>query len=490
MMRCFYSIMIAGTLFLTGSLEAKAAFGPDEWLEYRLKDDNNAVYQNEGTKPLEPRIFETEDEVRSTPVVADNKIFIGNHNTGGLFAYDVLSGDLLWETKLPNWIHSEAIYHDNTVYVGFGNRFYQKNNGIRGTGESGVMALDAETGEIKWKANTKGEVMPTPVYHDGFVYAASGDRNLHKIDAESGKTVKEIELESVVSMSSPNLYEGNIFLGGSVPYSFYSVDLSKEQRAWERGIPEAVAGLDDVPPAIHNDIAVTTALDQKEPVPLREVYENFGAIQVYEEIVKSAVGQLLDKERMSYYEHMIYALDTESGEIVWKDSLGTGTIVKNNKSGAPMIYDGKVFLGSPITKQFYAYDLENGDELWKFENEVIKAPPVAADGIVYFSNAKGYVHAMDAGTGEEIGRKKLGGTLAPSGPIIINDTLFIGSQDSNVYALPTENIRSAADEYHKEPPVERSAAGYIFTVYVLPIVIVLSALGVLAFYFMRRKRSI
>src|SRR5690625_6613534 len=51
---------------------------------------------------------------------------------------------------------SEMIYHNGKVYVGFGNRFFQ-DNGIRGTGENGVLALDADSGDILWKFNTPGE---------------------------------------------------------------------------------------------------------------------------------------------------------------------------------------------------------------------------------------------------------------------------------------------------------------------------------------------
>src|SRR5699024_2045145 len=71
--------------------------------------------------------------------------------------------------------------------------------------------------------------------------------------------------------------------------------------------------------------------------------------------------------------------------------------------------------------------------------------PVAQDGIVYFSNTRGFVYALDAETGEYLARKKLEGKLAPAGPIIVNDTLFVGSQDSNVYAIPLSDFEMKKD---------------------------------------------
>lgn len=41
-------------------------------------------------------------------------------------------------------------------------------------------------------------------------------------------------------------------------------------------------------------------------------------------------------------------------------------MVENNKSGAPTIDDGTVYVGSPITETFYAYDLTTGEQLWSF----------------------------------------------------------------------------------------------------------------------------
>lgn len=395
------SLFLLGMVPLTVSAES---FGPDEWHQYRMQSDKNAVFHND-SEPLEYQTYETSDEVRATPVIVGNKLFIGNHETGDLHAFDVHSGEQLWENQAPNWIHSEMIYHNGKVYVGFGNRFF-RDDGIRGTGENGVMALDADSGDILWKYNTDGEVMPTPAYHDGAVYIATGDRNLYKLDPDTGGVLNQTYIGSTVSMSAPNITEDTLYVGGGAPdpYTFSAYDLEEDEFKWQTEIPEAFAGLDDVPPATSDNLVVTTALEKAD-----------------------------DGENA---EHFMYAMDTETGEIVWKESLGVGENVSNNKSGAPMIYEGNIYVGSPITKAFYAYDLKTGEKLWEFEDEVMKAPPVAQDGVVYFSNTKGYVYALDAETGEQIAEKELNGVLAPAGPIIMNDTLFVGSQDSNVYAVP------------------------------------------------------
>ncbi|ASK62148.1 hypothetical protein CFK37_08205 [Virgibacillus phasianinus] len=434
-------------------LTSAESFGPDEWNQYRLKSDKNAVFNND-SEPLNSQTYQTKDQIRATPVVVGNKLFVGNHNTGDLFAFDVRTGEELWHSQAPNWVHSEMIYHDGKVFVGFGNRYFQE-NGIRGTEESGVMALDAEDGEVLWKFNTEGEVMPTPAYYDGSVYIVTGDRHLYKLNPENGELLHKEDIGSTVSMSAPNIYEDTIYFGGSgpLPYTFSAYNLQTDEIKWQTEFPDVFSGLDDVPPAIANGIIVTTALEKAD-----------------------------DGENP---EHFMYAMDVESGEILWKESLGVGEMVKNNKSGAPMIYEDKVFVGSPITKTFYAYDLKTGEKLWQFENEVMKAPPVAQDGVVYFANTKGYVIALDAETGELTGKKKLNGKLSPSGPIIINDTMFIGSQDSNVYAFPlTDFTQTSSEKNTQNASKDDSGNGtsYIIIGILAVILIVLIAL-------MLRKRS-
>src|SRR5699024_810525 len=122
------------------------------------------------------------------PVIVNNNLFIGNHDTGELFAFDVTTGEELWKNKAPNWVHSEMIYQNGLVYVGYGNRFFQE-NGVRGTGDNGILALDAETGDIEWSFETEGEVMPTPAYYKDHIYITTGDRNLYKLNASDGKLV-------------------------------------------------------------------------------------------------------------------------------------------------------------------------------------------------------------------------------------------------------------------------------------------------------------
>ena len=75
-----------------------------------------------------------------------------------------------------------------------------------------------------------------------------------------------------------------------------------------------------------------------------------------------------------------------------------------------------------------------------YHSGAVKGAPVARDGAVFFSTTSGWIHALDEETGEKLGERHLGGALAPSGPVIVDDVLVVGSQDGSVYLTPLAEI--------------------------------------------------
>jgi outer membrane protein assembly factor BamB len=409
------------------------SFGPDEWTQYRMNPENNPVFHGDIDGEIN-EVIKTDDEVRSTPVIVGDNVYIGNDKSGGIYSYNLKTKKFNWKAQAPNWIHSEIIYVNNQLFVGYGNRFFQGDgNSIRGTEESGVLSLDPETGEILWDFKTKGEVMPTPAFYEDTLYITTGDKHLYAIDPVKGEEKWRLELGHTISMSSPNIKDGILYVGGGNPrpYTFFAVDLNNRKVLWETSFEDVYLGMDDVPPAIYKDqYVITTGLEETED--------------------------------LSMPNHMIYAMDLKTGEVKWKDSFGTGKDVANNKSGAPMVYGDQVFVGSPITKTFYSYDVKTGKQLWNFPTNVNKAPPAADNDIVYFTDTKGFLYAFDTDTGELLGKEKLGGKLAPAGPVLMNGHIIVGSQDKNVYILPIEKILNVKDSNLPEAKVSKSGLPYIW----------------------------
>src|SRR5699024_12303652 len=72
-------------IFTTSSVtNAEKNFGPDEWEQYRMYSDKNAVYEN-GSDALDAKTFITANEVRSSRVIVGERLFICINDSGNLF---------------------------------------------------------------------------------------------------------------------------------------------------------------------------------------------------------------------------------------------------------------------------------------------------------------------------------------------------------------------------------------------------------------------
>jgi outer membrane protein assembly factor BamB len=441
-------VFLMAVLFLTSNMNSKAAFGPEEWTQYRMNPENNPVYKGKNTKTYNKKL-KTDDEIRSTPVIVGDNVYVGNHNSGDIYSFNLLTGELNWKSQAPNWIHSEVIYANNQLFVGYGDRFFQK-EGVRGTGESGMLSLNPETGKILWDFKTDGEVMPTPAYYNGTVYITTGDRHLYGVDPESGEEHWKMELGNVVSMSSPNIKDGVLYVGGGQPspYRFFAVDLDNRKILWKTELEKVTSGLDDVPPVVYENLVITTGVEETDKkASLKEVYDKKGLLAAYKEQFNRMTGR---SDNQELYDHKMYAFDKESGQIKWEKSLGIGKMVPNNKSGAPIVYKDTLFVGSPIAKKFLAFKAGTGEKKWSYHSNVTKAPPVADQNQVFFTDTKGLVFAFDTSSGELLGKKMLSGKLAPSGPVLMNDHLIVGSQDGQVYIQPKESIINEFDQVNQD----------------------------------------
>lgn len=408
--------LAASALLLVGIGLGPAHATAQDWTQYRSTSTNNTEVAS-GMEQIFTGAIPTANEVRATPVVAHGKVFVGNHGTGELQAFDLATGALLWQAQAPNWIHSEMIYSGGQLFVGFGNRFAGEGpEGYRGSGESGVLSLNPDTGDILWRYDTPGQVMPTPVVVNGAVWAVTGDRRLYKLDPATGTALDIVETGHIHSMSSPTERDGTLFFGGGSPepYTFFAYDTAANAFAWQREFPEFNRGLDDVPPAVDEGVVVTTANRALIPGPggFRE-------------------------------EHTIVAMDQHSGDVRWRHVIGEGPAPTNNRSGAPTIHNGVVFVGSPTTGAAYAYNLHTGERLWRNPIGAIKGAPVARGDSVYFSTTAGDVYRLNRHSGAITGILPLEGALAPAGPIIVDDTLVVPSQSRHVYFVPLAEFPAA-----------------------------------------------
>lgn len=345
--------------------------------------------------------------------------YVGSDN-GYTYALNAVTGKMIWAHYGWNMTMSNPLVAGGRVYVSTGSAYFNYANTMlylngkrptRGPGLNSMYALDARTGKQLWVYHFPGEAMPTAAYEDGFLYIGTGDGHVYKLNATTGKPAWVQDIVSFVSMSSPVLNGRYLFVGGTHPNFFYALDKKTGKVAWKVTLPRLVAtGMGDCTPAYADGLVVQEATvetgDPAKPVA-----------------------------------NVLLALDAETGEIVWQHRFAKGLVPPAMKTATPMIANGTVFEGSPVTGNYYAFDLKTGRELWRVHlGAQIRAGGALANGVVYVPYKSGDIAAIRIADGKLLGNKHIGGAFGPSSPVIVGGTLYVTNIFGYVLAIPVSGI--------------------------------------------------
>lgn len=124
----------------------------------------------------------------------------------------------------------------------------------------------------------------------------------------------------------------------------------------------------------------------------------------------------------------VFALDAESGDIVWEDRVG-GPV-----ASAPSIVDGVAYL-SAMDGTLTAFRLRDGRRLWQFSTgeSPIESSPLFHEGLIYFGAWNGTVYAVDT-DGEQVWTHQMSDQVKGSAALA-GDRILIGDYSGRVSAL-------------------------------------------------------
>jgi polyvinyl alcohol dehydrogenase (cytochrome) len=410
-----------------------ARFFPHEWPTYSLNTARNAVYITPDDAPLVLKqgvswkfagagaialdgpplngSFVTTAYTIGMPVgvsAANGIIYVGDDN-GYTYALNAISGKLIWAHYGWNMTMSNPLVVDDKVFVTTGNPYFNYANTMvylhgkrptRGTGLNSMYALDARSGKEIWVVHFDGEAMPTAAYDQGYLYLGTGDGHIYKIDAAGGHIVWKSDIISFVSMSSTLIAGHYLYVGGTHPNYFYAISKQDGHILWKLTLPKLVAtGMGDCTPAYDEGI-----------------------------VVQEATVETDDKARP--VANVVLGLNAQTGQVLWKKQLASGPTPPTMKTATPMIADGRVFEGSPVSGDYYSFDLKTGRTLWRTHlGAEIRAGAAVEKGIAYIPYKAGEIAALRVSDGKLLASKHFGGAFGPSSPVIVGGTLYV----SNVY---------------------------------------------------------
>ncbi len=271
--------------------------------------------------------------------------------------------------------------------------------------------MDRRTGHEIWAFHPNGETMPTPLYDNNALYAGAGDGYIYKLNTENGKLIWKSDIISFVSMSSPVKSNDSIFFGGTNPNFFYSIDMKTGKINWKTTYPGIIStGMGDCTPA----------------------YE--AGIVVQEITIKSG-------DASKPVANVLLALDAKSGNVIWTKRFAKGQIPPAMKTATPVISDGVVYEGSPVSGDYSAIDLKSGKELWSIHlGSQIRAGAAIQNGIAYIPYSSGNIAVIRIKDGKLLNKIHIGGTFGPSSPVIIGGTLYTSNIFGWVMAMPVSKL--------------------------------------------------
>lgn len=428
---------------------APVASYPEVWSLYGFTPDHNAVYHSglpgaDGpvwTLPLPGAVPQGagKDWIKRTYVngynvrdlvgvpigvsVARGWVYVPDDN-GRLYAVEAQTGRIGWSFDARNQIMTTPLIAGagpaRLVYVGGGNSDFSYSEAVkfgrpgqtvlRGTYVSGIYAVHADTGRLAWQYHTKGEDMPTPAYYRGRIIFGNGDGHIYALDAATGKLQWKVTIGSFVSMSSATRYKNLIIMSGTQPNAMYAVNGDSGRIEWRTQPPHVFSSsLGDCSPAQSEGILVTQ----------------------YEE-------QMPGRHRAASVE---LGMDAATGRILWHTVLGSGPVPPRNKDAVPLISDGVVYTGSPVTSGAYALDLHSGRILWHTPMAKMKAAPTALGQYVFYPTGTGKIFTLDRKNGhiEHVYDTGHGGFGVQNG-IIVNNSMIIGSNFGWLYSIPVSRL--------------------------------------------------
>lgn len=324
-----------------------------------------------------------------------------------------------WRRTPSKYENSQPVVVGDRVYVTFGGALY---------------CLHRSDGAIDWSADVGHDGASTPAVHDGTAYVTvwnggeNVDRGLAAVDADSGE-VRWRRLTDADVTTSPTATTEGVFVGGGYETSTVAAFDHDGTERWTHDLHEYAS----TPTVAGETVYYGAGDDRVVAYDAGSGEERWTAETDGETTAAPTVrnGLVFEPTRGG----TLYALETGDGSEAWtadlpgtarrsaaatgdrivvateeglaafdRDGDGTSpwTIPTVKAATAPVIADGTVYVGDGAVLRALA--LSNGEDRWTFETRErsytdvmlrgIRSAPTVADGVAFVATQAGDVYAL------------------------------------------------------------------------------------------------
>jgi outer membrane protein assembly factor BamB/tRNA A-37 threonylcarbamoyl transferase component Bud32 len=310
--------------------------------------------------------FDCEDEVRSSPLIFDNIVYVGSYDHN-LYSLDAETGKERWRYSTDGGIVSSPCIWNEMVFFGSEDQVFY--------------AVYTRTGRIVWTCPTSGKIRSSPQQEYGHIFFGSDDHHLYAVRAKSGQELWRFD-GGAPMRSSPAIRDDMIVFGcdnGSV----YALDVQSGEQKWKYQAGKPVQSSPTVAEGlvyVGSDDFSLYALDLTNGWAIWR-YRTRGRVISSPLVVEDVVY-------VGSNDHHLYALDAETGGLIWKCTT-EGAVVSS-----PRLAEGAIYFGSG-DGYLYSIEEKTGNLRWKFETGgAITSSPAIANGVVYASSTDHTIYAL------------------------------------------------------------------------------------------------
>jgi len=324
---------VAGDTVYVGSFDGRfyalnARTGAPRW---RFNTAGERRFEAKGLHGMAPKtqtFFDPFDVFLSSPVVAEGAVYFGSGD-GHLYALDAASGELRWKFATGDVVHASPAYANGVLYVGsFDSRLY---------------AVDARTGKEVWRfqggedplAHNQVGFQSSPAVVDGVVYTGCRDSNLYAIDAATGKEKWHVNNAGSWVISSPAVVNGKVLYATSDSSLFHVVDAADGKSLVRQSTKAYVFSS----PSVAGGVVLTGILNGT--LEARDLASGDLLWEFRTEASRENVGWALTSDRRFNMPMLYRSPSGESQIVATAKELAVGSMFST-----PLVAEGVVYVGS------------------------------------------------------------------------------------------------------------------------------------------------
>ncbi len=315
------------------------------------------------------------------PALDGERVYVAGHG-GDVQALEVANGKVVWRTDTKLELSGGPAVGEGIVVVG----------AIGGD----LVALDAATGSERWHVATGGEVLAAPTVSGGLVVVRTVDGRLRALGVADGKeawTYEQPVPRLTLRGNGAPMVDGDMVIAGLDNGKVVSLSLTTGDLLWSTTV---------APSQGRTEIERLVDIDS----PVRIIGDDI-----------FVVG----------YQGRIAMLARETGQLWWGRDLS---------SNRGLAVDDDTIYVTTADSSVVALRRRDGTPVWTQDamlRRSLTAPVLAGDTLVV-GDFEGYLHWLDAATGQMLARGKTGSGRISNAPVVAGDLLLLQSDSGDIQA--------------------------------------------------------